>query len=827
MKALEIISKLKKNKVLPVWDGEQLKLTGEVKSLPADILQEVKSNREDIVVFLRETAARSVNKPIPRVAERPHYPLSNAQKRIWVLSQFEGGNQAYNITDSLYLKGKIEPALFEQAFREVIKRHESLRTVFREVDGEPAQFILPEVPFSIHFEDLVGKLSDEKKFLTEEIRRAHNWKFNLETGPLLQVKLVQFAASGYAMIFAMHHIISDGWSIGVLVKETMAIYKALCLHEPWQTEPLNIQYKDYTAWLADKLSESNSVSANNFWKTQHFDEVEPLSLPQDFTRPQVNSFEGAQLKFYWDNDLYERILAYARKNNSTLFNFFRAAISLLLHKYANQEELVLGSPVAARNHYDLENQIGLYVNTLPLKSVYNEEQEFTAYLKNISENSMRSFEYQDYPLDNIIELAKVKRDTSRNPLFDVMIVLQNTAIGDGSIDVWNQHGFVMSRLDKYIYESSVTEKTDVSAKFDLTFNFATEPVNKHFLEIEYRTRLFKKQTIQRLYQSFLYLVNQVLNDATIKTGSIAITDPAEKNKILHEFNLPVTGFPERSVQELLGDTFTRNANKTAVLAGKNSFTYAEITQRFCGITAFLQKELAGTPNPRVGMLLQRNENIICSVLGIIYAQAAYLPVDIKYPADRIEYIISDAAPQVLLVDEAGKQLVPAGYTGKVVLVNDIPGSDIMPHTHPDLYNQLAYFIYTSGSTGTPKGVAICHKNVVAFLKWANEEFGQTPYELLYSPTSYCFDLSVFEYFLPLIQGRAIRILESAVEIPEHITREKNILINTVPSAVRHLLEENVDWTNVVALNMAGEPVPKIFKQQLDHQRMEVRNLYGP
>ena len=827
MKAIEIISKLKKNRVLPVWDGEQLKLTGEVKSLPADILQEVKTNREEIVTFLRDTAARAVNKPIPNVEQKAHYPLSNAQKRIWVLSQFEGGNQAYNITDSLYLKGKVEIELFEKAFREVVKRHESLRTVFREVDGEPAQFILENVPFDINFENLEGKIPDEKKFLKEEIRKAHNWKFNLETGPLLQVKIIQFAADGYAMIFAMHHIISDGWSIGVLVKETMAIYKALCLNEPWHIEPLTIQYKDYAAWLEDKLSEAKSVSANNFWKAQHFDEVEPIALPADFTRPHINSFEGAQLKFYWDNDLYDKILAFSRKNNATLFNFFRAAISLLLHKYSNQAEITLGTPVAARNHYDLETQIGLYVNTLPIKSSYDEEQTFAAYLKNISDNSMRSFEFQDYPLDRIIELSNVKRDTSRNPLFDVMIVLQNTAMGDGSIDVWTQHGFTMSRLDKYVYESSVTEQPDVSAKFDLTFNFATEPVNRHFLEIEYRTKLFKKQTVQRMYQSFLYLVNQVLDNADIKTGDIEITDPSEKERILKEFNKPVDDFSERSVQELIGDVFTRRANEIAVYAGKNKFTYEQIKKRFCGITAFLNKELEGVDNRRVGMLLQRNDNITCSVLGIIYAKAAYLPVDIKYPADRIEYIINDAAPQVLLVDEKGKELVPESYKGKVVLVNSIPESDVMPDMKPDLYHQLAYFIYTSGSTGIPKGVAICHKNVVAFLKWSVEEFKNTPYDILYSPTSYCFDLSVFEYFLPIIQGKAIRILESAVEIPEHINNEKNILINTVPSAVRHLLEEGMDWSNVVALNMAGEPVPKIFKQQLDHRRMEVRNLYGP
>ncbi len=827
MNAIEIISKLKKHKVLPVWDGEQLKLTGEIKSLPAEVLQDVKTCKVDIIAFLAENAQKINNAPIPRVPEAMHYPLTNAQKRIWVLSQFEGGNMAYNITDSLYLNGTLHFSLFEQAFLTVIQRHESLRTVFQEVDGEPVQIIRQEVDFKISYEDITGSEPDTRRYLKEQVREAHSWSFNLENGPLTKVRMIRFSATEHAMIFAMHHIISDGWSIGVLLMEVMGIYKALCLKSDYQSSPLPIQYKDYAAWLNARLADEKGSMAAKFWQDQHFDEVEPLLLPLDYTRPQINRFEGAQLKYYWDKALYDRIITFAKQQNTTLFNFFRATVSILLHKYSNQDDIVIGTPVAARNHFDLENQIGLYVNTIPLRSSLTADVKFADYLKGISLNSLRSFEYQDFPLDNIIAIAGVKRDTARNPLFDVMIVLQNTAIGDGSIEVYQQHGFTMDRLDKYIYAASRTEQTDVSAKFDLMFNFATEPVQQHFLEIEYRTKLFKKSSIQQVYQSYLHVLQQVLDNADIPVSAIELTDVNERNKILYEFNKPITDFSERSMQELFTGVFDRQPDALALVTGEAQFTYAAVKAKALGTAAYLTRLLKGEQQPKVGMLLQRNENILFSILGILYAKAAYVPVDIKYPENRVAYIIGDASPQVLLVDEKGKALVPEDYQGQVVLVSEIPSSDEEPQASPDLYDQVAYLIYTSGSTGIPKGVEITHKNAVAFLKWADQEFADTPYRVLYSPTSYCFDLSVFEYFIPLIQGKTLRILESAASISDYLSVDRNILINTVPSVVRNLIDEGVDWTNVVALNMAGEPVPKIFKKQLDHRRIEIRNLYGP
>ncbi len=827
MNAIEIISKLKKHKVLPVWDGEQLKLTGEIKSLPGEVLQEVRTYKEAIITFLMENAQKVNNAPIPNVPLSEHYPLTNAQKRIWVLSQFEGGNMAYNITDSLYLKGQLEFPLFEQAFIKVIQRHESLRTVFREVEGEPVQVILGNVDFRIKYEDITGREPDVKKYLKEEIRQAHLWEFSLDTGPLTKVKMIRFSETEHAMIFAMHHIISDGWSIGVLLKEVMSIYKSLCLNDGNELAPLSIQYKDYAAWLNNKLADEKGNMAVKFWKEQHFDEVEPISLPLDYTRPQINRFEGAQLKYYWDKALYERIVAFAKQQNTTLFNFFRSTVSILLHKYSNQPEIILGTPVAARNHFDLENQIGLYVNTIPLKSTLSDELLFEDYLKAISMNSLRSFEYQDFPLDNIISVAGAKRDTARNPLFDVMIVLQNTAIGDGSIEVYQQHGFTMDRLDKYIYAASRTEQTDVSAKFDMMFNFATEPVQQHFLEIEYRTKLFKKSSIQQVYQSYLHILQQVLDNPAIAVADIELTDVNERNRILYEFNKPIDSFSERSMQELFAGVFDRQPGSLALAVGDKQFTYAEVKEKAFSTAAYLRGLLKGEENPRVGMLLQRNEQILFSILGILFAKATYVPVDIKYPGNRISYIISDAAPAVLLVDEVGKALVPADYKGRVIEVDSIPVSADQPELTPDLYDNVAYLIYTSGSTGIPKGVEITHKNAVAFLKWANQEFSGTPYQILHSPTSYCFDLSVFEYFIPLIQGKTLRILDNAASIPEYLVKDRNILINTVPSVVRNLIDGDARWDNVVALNMAGEPVPKIFKKQLDHHKMEVRNLYGP
>lgn len=827
MTVFEIISELRKFQVFLKLDNANLKLGGNTSALSAELLAEIKNNKEDIIHFLKESQHSLELETIAKAEVKEYYPLSNAQRRLWLLSQFDGGNQAYNITTDLYLQGDVLVKKLEEAFLLSIAKHESLRTVFTIIDDEPVQKILPSIPFQFEQLDL-STIPYKKQQVKEEIENAKNYAFDLEKGPLLKVKLIRLSEQELAMIFSLHHIISDGWSIGVLVQEIMNNYKQLCLGGEIVIEKDLLQYKDFSVWLSSKIYGDRGNSALQYWKNKSLGEISALNLPTDFKRPDSNLFEGAIQKFYFDNLFHQSIEQLAKKNKVTIFNVYRACLSLLFHKLSGQTELIIGTPVSGRMHSQLHSQIGLYVNTLPLVSKLNSTLSFSEYLKEISTDSLSSFEYQDYPLDLIIENSNVTRDTTRNPLFDVMMVLQNTAIGDGSIDVVNQHGFKLHQLDKYLYETDIVERVDVPAKFDLSFNFASDPHKGYYLEIEYRTKLFKKNTIQSFYNSFQYIIKQVVFDETLLLNDVQLIDESEKNKILQEFNQPIETVIENNILDLLNDSFQDKKNEIALLVDDKTFTYAQVDAFAQSVASAIQTILENKQTEKIGMLLERSEHLLFSVLGILKSQNTYVPVDVTYPEDRINYILEDSNVSVLIVDEIGKTKIPTNFSGKIIDVKEIAEQKFI-NTKSSNKEDTAYLIYTSGSTGKPKGVEISHKNAIAFLKWSEQEFKQTPYQLLYAATSYCFDLSVFEMFLPLIQGKKIRILKSALEIIQHLDKgqDKNIFINTVPSVVRNLLDQQISWKNVIALNMAGEPVPVIFKDLLDYKNIEIRNLYGP
>lgn len=830
MSPLELLIELKKLAITPAIDGDQLKLTGDINRLPGDLLERVKASKQELLAFLRDSVGKGGATPIKPVEPQESYPTSNAQQRLWVLGQFEGGGAAYNIVTGLYLKGPVDKDRLEKAFQVAIQRHESLRTVFREQAGELRQVVVPQMPFAIAYEDNRPGL-EEKAYLQAELARATAWDFDLENGPLLKVKLVRLAEQAYAMLFGIHHIISDGWSVGVLIQEVIAWYVSASQGKPLELLPLPVQYKDYVAWMAERTQGPRGQQAREFWLGEQLASVEPLELPTDFARPPVRSFEGAVAKQYYDAARYAAIGALCKQQQVTLFNFLRATLAILLHKLSGQDALVLGTPVSGRNHIDLENQVGLYVNTVALKTEIPAQARFVDFLKGVSDHSLRAFEFQDYPLDNVLDDLAVKRDTSRNPLFDVLLVLQNATAGDDAFNTREQGGFDLSFLDRYLQTAGSGEEAGRAAKFDLTFNFGYEPGGVFYVEVEYATRLFSAARIAAFLRAYEHLITQVLASPEQTIGELETVGEAERQVLLQRFNEPIGAVTTGSISALFEESFRLYAQQPAVVVGAEVLTYEELGSRVSAVAHHLAALTAGAAQPFVGLLLGRSEWTLISVLAIVRAGAAYVPIDVRYPSARISYILQDAAPAWLLVDDEGAALLPPDYPGVVIHLNELKAqvgrgaAAALPLQ--DLREQLAYLIYTSGSTGQPKAVAICHRNTIAFLEWCQAEFAATPFEVLYAATSYCFDLSVFEFFYPLMRGKTIRILASALEIPVFAGTDHHILLNTVPSVVKGLLEQNFSWHNVVALNMAGEQVPYLLKQALDYTRMEVRNLYGP
>jgi len=826
MTTIELITALRKLNITPVTDGFNVKLIGDTKMLPKELFSEIKENKEEFIKFLLEIKTNAVLEPIPVISKQEYYPLSNSQMRLWILSQFEGGSRAYNITSALYLKGVLNIEVLNEAFRICISRHESLRTTFHEYDNNPVQKIAGDMEFSIKIQDISNK-NDKHQKLEEEINKVYAWDFDLTKGPLIHIKLLILSEDEFALAFAMHHIISDGWSIGVLIQEVMSLYKKLCTGGDYSFDNTQINYKDYTVWLNTRLHGDKGTNSRGFWSKQNLGDVPPINLPYDFSRPDINDFEGAIEKFYFDEAFYPLIELLASRNKTTVFNVYRSVLSICLHKISRQDTLIIGTPVAGRIHPDLNNQIGVYVNTLPLKSFYDGSVSFTDYLSLISSDSIQSFEHQEYPLDQIIQDSISIRDKTRNPLFDVLMVVQNTSIGDGTIDFENQYGFKMHLIDNYLGPDFYNRQRSSASKVDLTFNFSVAPGGKYYTEIEYRTSLFGHKTINTLYNSFNFILKQVIKTENILLSEIQLLNEEARNQILLQFNQPVNVLKEAHVLGLMHDSFRLNSEKIALLSGNESFNYRDVEDRANKIAGAIIRLTGPDQKIRAGLFLKRSEHVIFSVLGILKTNNVYVPIDILYPENRIEYIIEDAEIAILIVDNISKEKIPASFNGLIINAENLDEVETVISLTDFNKENTAYIIYTSGSSGIPKGVEISHKNVIAFLKWADKEFEDTPYEICYASTSYCFDLSIFEMFLPLIQGKKIRLLNSGLDIQEALITDTDVLINTVPSIVRILIDQHIDWNRVTALNMAGESVPKIFKKQLDYHATEVRNLYGP
>lgn len=829
MKVLEIINELRKIKVIPRLNGTQLKLTGDTKNISEEFLNVIKSKKEELTAFLKESLDQAAFASIKNVPVRDSYPVSNAQRRLWILSQFEGGNTAYNIVTGFYLKGVVIKAHLNKAFQDFIHKHESLRTVFVEIDGMPRQVIKDNIAFNIDFEN-IGYNDAKVEFLKSKLDMEATGKFDLSEGPLIRVTLYQISEDEYAMLFAVHHIISDGWSIGIMVSEVMRSYEAYCRNEISGSERLQVQYKDYVNWLNEKITNDNGRLLQEFWSNEFSGNIATLNLPSDFERPEIKSFEGSFTRFFPDPQFYNNILKFCQEGHVTPFNFFRAVLSILLSKFTGQKEITIGTPVSGRNHFDLENQFGLYVNTLPLKMPVETDMPFNEFLQKVSENSFRAFQYQEYPYDKILESIDIERDSSRNPLFDVMLVLQNTALGDGSLNLSKQYNFELVLLNKFLYgKSTIDEKRP--AKFDLTFYLDKDPENQFYIEIEYSTALFKRERIVKYYETFINIISQVLDHPKLLLSEIEIIDEREKHKILHKFNSAIGSITENSILDLFIDSFHNHTQKNALVHNSSALSYGELDLKSDHLAKYFSSLTNTAGNPRIALLMERSEWTLITILGILKSGAAYIPVDVNYPLERITYIINDSQPEILVADQKGAGLVPEHFAGKLIHTNFFQemNLDVEPGTFDtgDLKESTAYIIYTSGSTGNPKGVNISHRNVIAFLKWAGKEFAHTPFELLYATTSYCFDLSIFELFFPLTVHKTIRLLDSALQIPDHIPADKKVMINTVPSVVRSLIEIGINWENVVALNMAGEVIPEKIKNYLDFSKMEVRNLYGP
>jgi len=779
MSVAKLLLELKAKQIELRLDGEDLEIASYGEGLTESLVEQLRENKAGLVELLKEAQRQKDYAAIPKASSQKSYKMSPGQRRLYVLQQMDKDGTAYNMPIQLTLSESLDLEKVSQAFELLIARYESLRTVFRMEDLEPRQIILDNVPFSMNH--VVSVLSE-----LDGVFKSFIAPFDLEAGPLFRVSYVSVEDGSDLLLIDMHHIITDGVSQQLLEQEFWQLYNGLELSD------VAYQYRDYSEWFWSEAQQEQIASQKSYWLDRFSGELPLLNLPYDYRRPSVKNYQGSRVDFVLSAADLQGLRGLCEQQEATLYMGLLSVFSTWLWKLSGQDDIVVGSPIAGRRHSDLDGIMGMFVNTLAIRTAVDGNTRFSSLLSSIKEDTLSAYAHQEYGFEELVESLKLSRDTSRNPLFDVMLILQNQST---------------VKTDRP-YEVSEISHSEGQSKFDLSL-MAEEREDHLYVSLSYSTQLFRAESIERFVGYFRKILTSLSSDPVLSTISILSAEETHHQlKIVNATDHPV---PEGTVVDLLNKRVSEHPGDRALLVGSRSYTYEQLDAGSNGVANYLHSNGIGSGD-RVGVLLKRDERLIMSLLGVLKSGASYVPIDPSYPQDRIDYLISDSACSCII----DSSLWESGAFEDTNAVSHTIDSD-----------QLAYIIYTSGSTGLPKGVMITHGNLRSFLHWCFEEFREEHFEMVYGVTSVCFDLSIFEIFYSLCSGTPVRLLESALEIEERLSGDRNVLINTVPSVLGGLLKGGVSLSKVSVLNLAGEPIPQSYIDQLDCSRISVRNLYGP
>jgi len=725
---------------------------------------------------------------INRIPEGAHYEVSPAQKRLWILDQFKENQVAYNMPIVYHLAGPLDRSAFERALAALVDRHESLRTQFITVAGEPKQTIQPATGFKLVFNDLQDE-SAKEELAGIAVREDLEKPFNLSEGPLLRAQLMQLEAERHLFLFNMHHIISDGCSVDILLREVITLYNAFREGKSNPLQTLPIQYKDFTYWQQEQLKSPLSQSHKAYWLDQFAEAVPVLELPTDYPSPAVKTFHGSTLTDQLEPELSDLMTDFAQQQGASLFVVLLASVKALLYRYTGQEDIVIGSPAAGRNHADLENQVGFFVNTLALRTRFGAAQHFEELLHQVKTNTLQAYEHQLYPFDWLVENLSLSRDLSRSPLFDVMVVLQNT------------NGEPIPKMDGVTM--TVYPQPLCISKFDLTFTFS-ETANGIGIEAEYNTDLFAPARIRQLIGHYKQLLRVLIRESKRPIHALTYLSESEQKQLLVDFNQTAMAYPtDQTVVGLFEAQVEKTPDAVAVIDPSASLTYRELNACANRVAAYLRHECAIQPGARIGLMADKSVWMMAGIWGILKAGGAYVPIDPAYPTERKAYIIQDSQISFLLTDRAGVEAF-AGVR-QLDIQSLAVGSGSTQNLPADtLPGHCIYVIYTSGTTGTPKGVQIAHQSVVNLSCWLGDLIYTRQAESLTAllTASINFDASVQQLFAPLLFGSRL------VLIADHHKKDPDRFVQALRQYQVDVLDITPAYLNVLlwALKEKAEPL---------------------
>jgi amino acid adenylation domain-containing protein len=813
----ELFSRLRARDIRITLDGERLNVNAPKGALDDALRAELSARKDEIKQFLRQVDASEQSEAIRVVPRGSHLPVSHTQQRLWFMKQMDPGSSTYNIANAFRMEGQLHPQALEQAIRDLIARHESLRTRFVTVDGGPRCMIDDNVAFQIERIDLTHLPDSERETSAERlVGEISRRPFDLERAPLMRVALIRVDTRLHYFCFVIDHIVADGLSIGWFVLELQALYAQYVTGQRADLPPLPIQYADYSEWQRRWLEGGALNEQLEYWKRQLQPLSSALQLPFDRPRPKVQTFNGARLMKTFPPELSVQLKALARSENVTLYMVLLAAFEVLLYRYSGQEIFAVGSASANRNRPEVERVIGFFANNIVMLADMRGDLTVRDLFDRVRDTALKAYAHQNMPFDVLVDALCTRRELDHSPLFQVMFVL---------------HSLMMDRIDLVGLECKLVELDQRTSRFDLSVD-VFDLAGGLSVYFEYNTDLFNAETIHRMVDHFRMILETIVADPSVRIRSIPLMRGEERTQLLHDWNRTDTPYPaDQTIHGLFEEQVKRTPDAIAVRCNEHSLTYRELEQRAESLAATLQERGVAIES-KIGVCVDRSLDMVVALLGVLKAGAAYVPLDPAFPRDRIEFMVRDA--QLRTVVTQAKLASLFGSDVDAVCIDNLAQSSNASEREKRSVRaeSLAYVIYTSGSTGLPKGVQLEHRSVVNFLLSMHREPGLTAADRFVSVTTLSFDIAALELFGPLTCGGTVVIADRSTALDGErlmalLDASNATILQATPATWRLLLEAGWNGKKDLKALCGGEALPRELADRLLELVHELWNMYGP
>jgi amino acid adenylation domain-containing protein len=793
--------------------------------LTPGIRTQLAERKAEIIEFLGRSTSAPLDDilPLQPASRDGHIAASFAQQRLLFLEQFAPGNSTFNLADFFRLKGKLNIDALEQSLIEIVRRHEGLRTTFSWVDDQPVQHISSVEAFKLVVEDLQGALDVQ---VQQRMRTVMEEPFDLFRGPLFRAVLLRVAAEEHLLCLVVHHIIFDGWSLGILRQELQQLYRATVTGEPCSLPEPSIQYADFAfsqrQWLQGQVLERELA----YWKHALGGKLPVLELPMARPRPALQSYRGHTYEFVLPAILLQKLKALCQQEGVTLYMALLAAFKVLLYRYSQQEDILVGTPVSNRSRVELEGVIGCFVNTLVIRTLFSDDPPFREVLRRVRSKTLEAYAHQNLPFERLVEELSPERSLSHPPVFQVMFVL-----------LVPQQPLALEELE--VSEIRIPRTT---SELDLSLHMREEADGLYGI-FQYNRDLYDAETITGFVSHLQTLLESIVADPDRKVSRLPLLTGTERRQVLQLWNDTAADYPrDQCLHQLFEAQVERTPAAIAVAFADKKLTYQELNRRANQLARHLHDMGVGDGS-LVALCLERSLEMLVAMLGVLKSGAAYLPLDPAYPPARRTYMMEDAQVSVLITQ---KQLLDAlPPTDAQALCLDTDWEVIARHSGANLSSDIptdmtgetssearAYVIYTSGSTGVPKGVEVLHRGVVNFLWSMRAQPGISEQDVMLAVTTLSFDIAVLELFLPLITGAQVVIVSREVasdgdQLARAITESRATMMQATPATWRLLLEAG--WTGSPRLTVlcGGEALPLELARELQERSAALWNMYGP